>query len=132
MIPHRRAIAAALGLAALLMGFGLGASERAQAGQTCGRDDYWCSSKCGAWNNWCRPACGDWNGWCAGQSLPGIVNRLQPRSYFAYPTWYGQNLSDPWYNPELRPPPPKAKLKARKAGKGKYASGRRAKRYAGE
>ena len=47
---------------------------------------------CAAWNNWCRPACGDWNGYCAGQSLPQVISRMSPRSYFADPWWYGQRV----------------------------------------
>lgn len=50
---------------------------------------------CGAWNNWCRPACGDWNAWCAGQSLPDVLSRMQPRSTFADPKWVGENYPVP-------------------------------------
>ena len=50
---------------------------------------------CGAWNNWCRPACGDWNAWGAGQSLPDVLSRMQPRSHFADPKWAGENYPFP-------------------------------------
>jgi hypothetical protein len=60
---------------------------------------------CGAWNNWCRPACGDWNAWCAGQSLPDVLSRMQPRSYFADPKWHGQSDAE---EQEDTPPPRKA------------------------
>lgn len=50
---------------------------------------------CGAWNNWCRPACGDWNSWCAGQSLPDVLSRMQPRSHFADPKWVGDSYEGP-------------------------------------
>lgn len=50
---------------------------------------------CGAWNNWCRPACGDRNAWCAGQSLPDVLRRMQPRSTFADPTWQAPNYARP-------------------------------------
>ncbi|ODR96037.1 hypothetical protein AUC69_02130 [Methyloceanibacter superfactus] len=50
---------------------------------------------CGAWNNWCRPACGDWNAWCAGQSLPDVLSRMQPKSYFADPKWVGETYPFP-------------------------------------
>jgi hypothetical protein len=45
--------------------------------------------------NWCQPACGEWNAWCAGQSLPSVIARMSPRSYFADPKWLGQNYADP-------------------------------------
>lgn len=50
---------------------------------------------CGAWNNWCRPACGDWNAWCAGEPLPDVLSRMQPRSYFADPKWVGETYPLP-------------------------------------
>jgi hypothetical protein len=61
----------------------------AHAEKPCARGDQWCAKQCGAWNNWCRPACGDWNAWCAGQSLPNVISRMQPRSFIAGPKWYG-------------------------------------------
>ncbi len=57
---------------------------------------------CGAWNNWCRPACGDWNAWCAGQSLPDVLSRMQPRSYSADPKSVGENYPMP--RDEAAPP----------------------------
>lgn len=57
---------------------------------------------CGAWNNWCRPACGDWNAWCAGQSLPDVLSRMQPKSYFADPKWVRENYPMP--RDEASPP----------------------------
>src|SRR5262249_56319926 len=54
---------------------------------------------CAAWNNWCRPACGDWNGYCAGQSLPTIIGRMAPQSFFADPWWYGQRSDTPYQEP---------------------------------
>jgi len=67
---------------------------------------------CGAWNNWCRPACGDWNAWCAGQSLPDVLRRMQPRSHFADPKWVGENYPFP-KDPDAAPAP-KPDRKARR------------------
>ncbi len=87
-----RAFIAGLG-AVLALAFGGGSSALAK--KQCGADGHWCSRQCGAWNNWCRPACGDWNAWCAGQSLPNVLSRMQPRSYFADPRWVGENYPFP-------------------------------------
>jgi hypothetical protein len=78
---------------------------------------------CAAWNNWCRPACGDWNAYCAGQSLPRVISRMSPRSYFADPWWYGQRSDTPYQEPRWQGnvPKPKGKTQARKAGKAKSA-----------
>src|SRR5262249_61590655 len=72
---------------------------------------------CAAWNIWCRPACGDWNGYCAGQSLPTIIGRMAPQSFFADPWWYGQPQD--WNTGERASPKPKPRPQARKAGKTK-------------
>jgi hypothetical protein len=79
-MPTRTILAATF--AALLLAFGAGAPAFAK-------------KECGAWNNWCRPACGDWNAWCAGQSLPDVLRRMQPRSFFADPTWQAPNYARP-------------------------------------
>ena len=68
----------------------------------------------GAWNNWCRPACGDWNAWCAGQSLPDVLSRMQPRSYFADPKWVGENF--PFPKDPNQPAGPKTKSRSSQAG----------------
>jgi hypothetical protein len=68
---------------------------------------------CGAWNNWCRPASGDWNAWCAGQSLPDVLSRMQPRSYFADPKWVGENF--PFPKDPNQPAGPNAKSRSKKA-----------------
>ena len=81
------AIGAAFAVAVLL-------APPASAKKSCGADGHWCSRQCGAWNNWCRPACGEWNAWCAGQSLPDVLSRMQPRSYFADPKWVGQSFAN--------------------------------------
>jgi hypothetical protein len=78
----RSGIVAASGLAGLLLAVGAATPALAK-------------KDCGAWNNWCRPACGDWNAWCAGQSLPDVLSRTLPRSYFADPKWQAPNYLPP-------------------------------------
>lgn len=65
---------------------------------------------CAAWNNWCRPACGDWNAYCA-QSLPTIIGRMAPQSFFADPWWHGQPNETPYQESRWQP---KAKAQAHK------------------
>jgi hypothetical protein len=100
----RLSLTAVFGVAVVSLTVGFGPPEPAAAKKNCGANGHWCSSQCGAWNNWCRPACGDWNAWCAGQSLPDVLSRMQPRSYFADPKWHGQSYAD---EAEAAPPPRK-------------------------
>jgi hypothetical protein len=83
-MTNRLSLAAGLGAAGLALLLASSAGTPALA-----------KKDCGAWNNWCRPACGDWNAWCAGQSLPDVLSRMQPRSYFADPKWAGENYPVP-------------------------------------
>jgi hypothetical protein len=76
---------------------------------------------CAAWNNWCRPACGDWNGYCAGQSLPTIIGRMAPQSFFADPWWHGQHSETPYQEPRWQGNAPKAKVRAHKGARTKSA-----------
>jgi hypothetical protein len=76
---------------------------------------------CAAWNNWCRPACGDWNGYCAGQSLPTIIGRMAPQSFFADPWWHGQPSETPYREPRWQGKAPKAKAKAQARKKARSA-----------
>jgi len=79
---------------------------------------------CAAWNNWCRPACGDWNGYCAGQSLPQVISRMSPRSYFADPWWYGQRSDTPYQEPRWQGKAPKRQARKGKSSKASAASSR--------
>ena len=93
----------------------------ARAEKACARGDQRCAKQCGAWNNWCRPACGDWNGYCAGQSLPTIIGRMAPKSFFADPWWYGQRSETPYREPRWQGKAPKAKAKAQARKKARSA-----------
>jgi hypothetical protein len=79
---------------------------------------------CAAWNNWCRPACGDWNGYCAGQSLPQVISRMSPRSYFADPWWYGHRSDALYQEPRWPGKAPKTQVRKGKSLRANAASSR--------
>lgn len=89
-MTHGSRFAGLLIAALLAAAFAAPGAQAEPKAKVCDRGDYKCLGQCAAWNNWCRPACGDWNGYCAGQSLPTIIGRMAPQSFFADPWYYGQ------------------------------------------